>query len=127
MIRSAHSLAALLLLTSPYSCHKPTPQEEYGDVRRCHAVLDTSLKVVPAARFAQSRLDPSLVKLASDDDLTAAYEFGKQLGIRFDAVTRDTEQARVAYLRSHGKAQEFDALRNDVNDCLSDYYGRSND
>jgi len=126
-MRSASSLAGLLLVTSPYSCHKPTPQEEYADAKHCHAVLDTSLKAVSAARFAQSRLDPSLVKLASDDDLTAAYEFGKQLGSGFDAVTRDAEQERVAYLRSHGGAQDFDALRSDVNGCLADYYGRSND
>lgn len=127
MKAASYSVAGLFVLASPYSCHKPTAQELYAHAKHCHAVLDTALKVVPAARFKQANVDPSLVDLASQDDLSAAYEYGKQIGIQFDAVTRDAEQARLAYLKSHTGAQNSDALRDDVNDCLGDYYGRPND
>jgi hypothetical protein len=127
MKHALYSIAGLAALASPYSCHKPTPQEQYAQARHCHAVLDTALQIIAASQFKQANVDPSLVELASEDNLTGAYDYGKQIGMRFEAVTEDTERTRLAYLKSHTGAQKLDALREDVNDCLGDYYGRPND
>ena len=132
MTRRAYCFAGLLLVgQSPYSCHKPTPQESYADDKLCLSAYRTGLEIIPDAQFEQARLDRSSVQDAANNSLAAAYADGKQLGLSSDAIARDLEHARRAYLAAHSggsdAAQKMAALRSDMNNCLGDYYGRPND
>jgi hypothetical protein len=132
MNRRASCFAAVLLVGhSPYSCHKPTLQEEYADSKRCYSAYDAGLEMIPAARFEQAGLDPDVLKTAAHDNFGSAYVLGKQLGMRPEAIARDVERTRAAYLAAHsdksGGARKLKSLRDDVNDCLGDDYGRPND
>lgn len=125
MKHALYSIAGLFILTSPYSCQKPTLQESYAHEKVCHAVLDTSLKVISPVEFGRTGLDPSLVRVASQNMLQAAYSDGRNLGMGPDAIAQDVALAGKLYLKSH--ARPDGALRKDVNGCLGDYYGRPND
>lgn len=109
------------------ACHPPTPQDSYAASKRCYAILDSSLKLVPAARFRQSAVDPDYIETASQEDMQSAFSIGKELGMTPDAVLRDLEQAKSGYLKAHSPQYNFDKLRDDVNECLGDFYGRPND
>jgi hypothetical protein len=68
-----------------------------------------------------------LVRGASENALDAAYVDGKQLGMSSQAVAKDVARASAAYAQAHASSASLAGLRNDVNDCLGDYYGRPND
>lgn len=128
------SFAAILALTAtPYSCHKPTAYEQYAGARRCVAALGANLKFVPSTRFKQVGLDPDAVDLVFTDSISDAYDVGKLLNMRPEAINRDLQTSGAAYVKAHswqppGTARrQFIALGYDVNDCLADYYGRPND
>jgi hypothetical protein len=132
MTRRAFCFAGLLLVgQSPYSCHKPTLQENYADAKLCNSAYDAGLKLISADGFRKARLDPSLVGDAKNNSVGTAYMTGKQLGMGPNAIAQDLEGARRVYLAAHtggpDAAQKLDALRRDVNDCLGDYYGQPND
>jgi hypothetical protein len=122
---------AVVFLVPPYSCHKPTAQEEYAQAKHCYAAYGASLKIVPAARFTQAGINPALIERASDANVDGAYDAGKQIGMSPGAISRDLEQAKAAYLRAHAGSgdadQKFNDLREDVNGCIGDDYGRPND
>jgi hypothetical protein len=134
MKRTVYSFAGVIVLfTSPYSCHKPTSQEMYAHAKGCFAALDTNLNIVPPARFTQAGLDPDAIEMASSDDMSGAFDMGKEIGMKPDAILKDLQRAKAAYVRSHtwqppaGAGRKFIALGNQVNGCLADYYGRPND
>jgi len=128
----SYCFAGLLLLGAPpYSCHKPTLQESYADAKHCSSVYSAGLKLIDGAAFAQAQLDPRLVEDAKNNSVSAAYVDGKQLGMSADAIGKDLDRSRAAYLASHtgglDAAQKMASLRADMNNCLGDYYGRPND
>ena len=127
--RSAFWLAAVL-----GACHHdPSPREDYAHGKRCYAALDANLKIVPADRFRQLRLDPGTVEVAASDNMEGAYQVARQMGMAPDAISRDLAAARADYVRSHSWQEpasgrrKFVALGHDFNECLLDYYGRPND
>ena len=134
MKQTALALASALLLAShPYSCHKTTAQEAYAHDKGCFAALDANLKIVPAARFKQANLDPGAVDQVSTENMSSAYDWGERLGMSPDAVYKDLERARAAYVKSHTwqppgtSRRKFVALGRDLHECVLDYYGRPND
>ena len=132
MTRRTYCFAGLLLVgQSPYSCHKPTTEESYADAKLCNSVYGAGLKLISAKGFEKARLDPSLIDDAKNSIVSAAYIYGKQLGMGPNAVAQDLERARHAYFAAHNggpdAANKLDALRGDMNNCLGDYYGRPND
>lgn len=132
MTRRAYCFAGLLLVgQSPYSCHKPTPEESYADAKLCNSAYDAGLKLISTDGFREARLDRSLVDDAKNNSVGAAYMIGKQLGMAPNAIAQDLESARRGYLAAHSggpdAAKKLDAVRGDMNNCLGDYYGRPND
>lgn len=120
-------IAAIFVFVSPYSCHKPTPQEEYDHARQCYVVLDLVLKRIPAAGLKQAGLDRGTIQTAADDFLGGTWADGKALGMTIDAISTDIERARLSYSTAGTADERLNALRDDANECLGDYYGRPND
>ena len=132
MKRRACCFAGICLLVVPqYSCHRPTPQDAYAESRRCFVVLDASLRILPAAWFQQAGIDRAAVREASDGELSAAWDTGKRLGMSGGAISSDLERAKATYSRTHNAQAAGNGgqtvLRDDLDDCLGDFYGRPND
>ena len=128
MREAVYSLAVVMIVSSsPYGCHKPTPQEQYAGGRHCFAALDANLKTVPPALFRKRGFDPGAVELVATESMNGAYDMGAQLGMSPPAIGRDLEQARATYVKSHswrpagGRVPKFIAFGPDMTDCLADF------
>jgi hypothetical protein len=117
----------MFVFASPYSCYKPTPQEDYAHAKHCYVALDRVLKRIPAAELKRAGLDRDTVETADDDYLGATWQHGRALGMSTNAISSDIERAQMSYLKGRSAAQRRSALRDDANGCLGDYYGRPND
>ena len=122
---------AMLLSSSPYSCHKPTTQALYADARHCHAVYDGALEIVSPGQFERAALDPGILRVSSAEDMQSAYDFGKQAGMSNRLIFLDLMRAKSRYLSAHrgdsNAKLKFQSLRRDVNACLTTRFGSPND
>jgi hypothetical protein len=125
--------AVIALTSSPYSCHKPTAEEQHRQQKRCFGALDANLKFVAPRVFERAGLDASAIEFAAREEMNAAYDSGERLGFSPHQIYHELVTASSQYVSSHtwqsarnGRTM-FRALGTEVNDCLLDFYGRPND
>ena len=123
----AQSAAFSVVLTSchPFGCGswRCVYEHQYTGGKRCNAVLAASLEIVRNTRLPPgSQYDAGAIQseLLGVDDILVS---GAQLGMSRDAVYKDLDQAKNAYLQAYAARkgdphQKLVALFGDVNECL---------
>lgn len=123
----AGALSVLLSGCHPFGCESSRCVDEhvYADSKRCNAVLEASLVIVRNSRLPSgANFDASAIRSELIDRFDRVLANGAKLGMSGDAVYKDVEQAKVAYLsayaerRTESPQQKLHSLFEDVNDCI---------
>jgi hypothetical protein len=122
----AAALSVMLSSCHPFGCgsSKCVNDHLYSGAKRCNAVLEASLVIVhstslpPGAQFDPGAIESDLIG-GMDDTLVA----GANLGMSRDAVYKDLDRAKNAYLEAYAASKadphrKLVALFDDVNECL---------
>ena len=120
----ASFVAGLLLSVIPTSCGKGVDERAYAHAKDCEAVLEASLVIVPAVHLsAHAKFDPGAIQAVSEDYLEGALGEGSKTGMPREAIYKDLEQAKRAYLNSYtsrtteNPRQKLLHLFDDINRC----------
>jgi hypothetical protein len=100
-------------------------EHAYATAKSCKTVLETSLIIVPAARWPSTpKFDASRIRTHAEDYVDMALGSGSKLGMRRDAILKDLEQAKLAYVNSYNSRtadpqHKLAELLGEVNRCVT--------